>query len=346
MRLIAATLALGALACGQTDGGAGPDAAAADPVPLSHSFEPFTVAPGEEVSSFCQSWTLNNDDTIWVNAVEMEAGYGFHHSNWFWVPDNIMDGPDGTWRCRDRGYSEATAGIVGGVLFARSTQARGEIQQFQEGVVVPIPPGSRIVGGIHLLNASTEPLETNLDITLHPIAERDVTVKLSGLSIQYMALELPPRSSSVFTVECDVRDEHERQLARPVDFGLYYVLPHYHELGRRMTVEAFDEAGSEVVYETETGIGEPLGEVLAPVYDLTGKHGVRMSCEFENPRDDVVGWGIGDQEMCIFLAFTDSEIVIAGGVNTSSTSGNQLTVVDDVPHFSHACQVITAPANH
>lgn len=42
----------------------------------------------------------------------------------------------------------------------------------------------------------------------------------------------------------------------------------------------------------------------------------------------------------------DSEIVIAGGVNTSSTSGNQMTAVDDVPHFTHACQIITAPANH
>ncbi len=57
---------------------------------LTHDFDMFTTQPGEEVLSLCQSWTLNNAEEIWVNAVELSQDVASHHSNWTYVPDNLF----------------------------------------------------------------------------------------------------------------------------------------------------------------------------------------------------------------------------------------------------------------
>ena len=46
-----------------------------------HDFTEFTSQPGEEVLGLCQSWTLNNDEEIWVNTVELVQDVASHHSN-------------------------------------------------------------------------------------------------------------------------------------------------------------------------------------------------------------------------------------------------------------------------
>src|SRR5690348_4630900 len=112
--------------------------------PRTLTFGPYDIAPGEEVNGQCVSAKLDNDEPMFVNAVELTTGPGVHHSNWFWVPDYRFDGEDGTWRCADRGYDEVIAGVDGGVVFAQSTQAQHEVQAFQPGTAVLIPPHSRI----------------------------------------------------------------------------------------------------------------------------------------------------------------------------------------------------------
>jgi len=58
--------------------------------------------PGEEVLGLCQSWTLNNPEELWVNAVELGQDVASHHSNWTFVPDNLYKGEDGVWPCDER----------------------------------------------------------------------------------------------------------------------------------------------------------------------------------------------------------------------------------------------------
>ena len=69
----------------------------------------------------------------------------------------MFDGPDGTWRCDDarlrRGGRRASPAAS---LFAQSTQATHEVQQFPPGVAIVIPAHSRIVAGTHLLNTGDE----------------------------------------------------------------------------------------------------------------------------------------------------------------------------------------------
>ena len=105
-----------------------PTPASTDPV--TYPFGPFAVAAHTEVTTDCVQITMHNDAPVFVNAVELTTGPGFHHSNWFFVPEHTFAGDDGTYTCTDRDFNEPVAAIQGGVLFAQSTQAVHEIQQF------------------------------------------------------------------------------------------------------------------------------------------------------------------------------------------------------------------------
>ena len=55
----------------------------------------------------CQSWTLNNPTELWVSSITQRNDGGYHHANWFFVPDDQFALPDGAWRSRGRSTSEA-----------------------------------------------------------------------------------------------------------------------------------------------------------------------------------------------------------------------------------------------
>src|SRR4051794_15124105 len=81
------------------------------------AFGPFTLPANTEDTSKCVQITIGNDEPAFVNGVELTTGPGFHHSNWFYVPEHVFPGPDGTFDCDDRAFNQATAGILGGVFF-------------------------------------------------------------------------------------------------------------------------------------------------------------------------------------------------------------------------------------
>jgi hypothetical protein len=355
--LVAAVAAVAAVAgCGVPGGAPGGDAAVDAPPPpadvdptlpqLAHTAAAIHVDAMGEIATQCESWTLNNTETIYVNAVEFQATTGMHHSNWFWVPPSAFPGPDGTWPCASRGFDQGLAAATGGVLFAQTTQATRETQQFAPGVAIPIPRNARIVGQVHLLNASTAPLDVTYGLTLRTVPRDDVRVRLSGMYLEYIPLSIAPRARSSFTTTCDFEAASQQTLMRPLDFRIYYGLPHYHALGRRLrvTVVGGPNAG-QVVYDGTSQIGDPAGRTLDPPLDLTGATGLQLTCEYMNPRDTTVRNGIGDQEMCMFLGFTDSPLLWAAGAPPGGT--NTFTgEVDGVRTNTSACtRVLGAPAH-
>jgi hypothetical protein len=307
-RLLLPTLiaALMAIACGDSDVDT-----PAEPEIVSLQFQPIDLQAGEELPWDCITLSLENESTLWVNTVEMTAGPAWHHSNWFFVPEDTYPGPDGQWGCSERGFDTLTTGLAGGVLFAQSTQATTDVQSFREGAAIRIPPRSVVVGQIHLLNASDAALTTDIRLDLTTLAEQDVDTTLIGMALEYTPLAIPPRQQSQFAGDCDF----EGTYGGPLDFSLHYVMPHYHDLGTGLRIEAIGGArDGEVIFGADTRIGEPLSAPIEPAFDMADVTGLRFSCHFDNPRDDTVGWGIGDQEMCAFLAFTDGQLGWAGGV--------------------------------
>ncbi|HLL24478.1 MAG TPA: hypothetical protein VK427_20245, partial [Kofleriaceae bacterium] len=81
----------------------------------AYAFGPFELAPGIEVNDSCVQISLDNETYANVNVVELTTGKGFHHSNWFYVPDFQFPGADGTFDCDERGFDQAVAAIKGGV---------------------------------------------------------------------------------------------------------------------------------------------------------------------------------------------------------------------------------------
>jgi hypothetical protein len=288
--------------CGSSGAGGGKQAIA---------FAPIDVAAHTEKTGICESFTLGNDSPIYVNRVQMAAGPAWHHSNWFFVPDTQFAGPDGNWSCDSRGFDDLAAGAAGGVLFAQSTQTQNEDQDFPAGAAMTIPAHSKIVGDVHLVNSGDSDVSTAIRLTLTMLAKDAVTIHLKPMSLVYHPLSLPPEQKSRFTGTCDVEADN----GSPLDFRVYYVLPHYHTLGRGMHWEIDGkQTGRMTVFDGHGTTGEAWGTKLDPPIDVHGATRLSFSCEYDNTTPDLVEWGNAAGEMCVLLAYTDSPYKWAGGV--------------------------------
>lgn len=299
---------------------------------IEHTFEGFDVAAGEEISDLCQSWDLENEDELWVTRIDQDNGGNWHHSNWFFVDEGTYDGPEGTWPCSDRGFSNIGAGAAGGVFFAQSTQAASESQTFGRGQALRIPPHSRVVGQAHLLNTTADDVtNTALTFSVYTTSADSVEIPLSPASFTNEALNIPPQTRSRFHLDCPIYTHRD-------GFNVYYALPHYHSLGDyfALSIEGGDRDG-EVLFETDTAIGEPLGMAFDPPLRIDGAEALRMTCGYSSDRDAVVGYGIGDQEMCVVLLYHDVEGKF-GGLGTGDST--QLDPDGDVEQFESTCTAI------
>jgi len=95
-----------------------------------------------------------------------------------------------------------------------------------------------------------------------------------------------------------------------------------------------------VLFETNSAIGEPLGQTLSPPMDMSGAEKIRLSCTFENPSDRTIRHGIGENEMCMFLAFTDSRYRVgAYGMDIDEEE----TTADGIHQAQSNCIVAAIP---
>jgi hypothetical protein len=301
---------------------------------LPHDFATFTTKPGEEVVGLCQSWTLNNAEEIWVNAVELDQDEASHHSNWTFVPDDKFDGPDGVWNCADRSYDQLSGALAGGVLYAQSTQASHEVQKFPDGAAVRIPPYSRVIGDVHLLNTTQSTITGKVSLTLYSLPKADVKVKLVPFHLSYDGLDIPPHATSRFTGNCSLADKFPNG---KLDMRVYYILPHTHSLATRFFVDVLggpDDKKS--LIEVDGFTKEAHGRAYDPPVDLSPATGLSFGCQYFNPRADAVKWGVGDQEMCELLGFAESTTAFESRVPDATTDGTD----GDVQLFTGSCGTI------
>jgi hypothetical protein len=311
---------------------------------ISHSFEAISMDVGEEISGTCQSWTLNNDEPMYVSKIRQRNDGAWHHSNWFFVPETTYPGPDGTWDCDERGFHDVSAALAGGAFFAQSTQTFEELQAFQEGAVLEIPPRHKIVGGVHLVNVSASALDTALSFDIETTPEEEVRVRLRPIAFTNTALDIEPQAESRYAMTCDLGPEFENVLGRPPDYNIYYVLAHYHEWGNYFRLSFVDEAGGErTIFELNNSIGEPLGITLDPPINSEGATGLRVECGYINNTDRRLEYGLAGKEMCVFLAYSDADLKIgaASGENTAMGPNEDGVFMNET-----ACgAVLAVPAN-
>lgn len=309
----------------------GPDGAT-----ITHAFNG-TMLDGYEELERCLSWTLDNEEALYVQAVTLANLSGFHHSNWFVVPDDVYEGSDGWWPCDTRGYEEIAAATAGTVLFAQSTQSWLETQELGAGAVIKIPPKSRIVGGIHLLNLSAERVKTDVWLTLELLHPRLVRTVVTPMRFSFLDLRIEPLGETRHTADCAVGQLLAATNPGPLpSVKVHYVLPHFHALGNYFT---FAKGSDPPLFELDGFNADANGRVFDPPVELTDVPSLRFECGYDNWRSEAVGWGIGDQEMCVMLLLVESDWII----ETAVPSSMPVYVQDDITYVTGDCGVLLAP---
>jgi hypothetical protein len=315
-------------------------------VSVAHDFGTITLTPYQELSN-CVQWTVDNDEAVYVQNVTLSnLGY-FHHSNWFVVPETMYPGPDGFFKCSERGFDELASAVAGTVLFAQSTQSFVESQRTADGAIIKIPPRHKVVAGTHLLNVGPAEVSTQLFMTLDIIHPRDVEVVLTPFRLSYLDLDIPATSKSRFTGICDdLGERYAAAAGTPLDIKLHYVLPHFHYLGDYfdLSLQSSTPEGSHLdgqsIYRLEGFNGEANGLMFDPPLDLTGLEGLTYTCGYDNWRDVNVGWGIGDQEMCVMLGLGESKVMFDGTVTGGTTAVGS---TGDALEFEGGCAILAVP---
>jgi len=302
--------------------------------PHTNEFADFTTPSGGEVKGLCQSWTLHNAEELWINAVELEQNQASHHSNWTFVPDDKFTGDDGVWPCQDRSYSQLEAALHGGVIYAQSTQTPHEVQKFPNGAAVRIPPYSRIIGDVHLLNPTAEDVTGHAKLTLYAIPKDEVAVKLAPFHFTYHGLNIPPHADSRFHSKCELESKFAASDV-PFKLDIYFILPHYHALGKSVFLDVVGgKKDGERIFEVGAYDAEAHGRNYDPPFEVHDATGLGFGCDFTNPRDEYVKYGLGDQEMCEMLGFADSGAAWESTINVAEPDGSD-----------GETQVFTGPCN-
>jgi hypothetical protein len=303
-----------------------------------------TIAAGVEEEDTCQSWTLNNPTELWVNSIAQTNNGGYHHANWFFVPDDQFKLPDGYWSCSENNFGEIVAGLQGGFLFALSTQSNAETQTLPAGSAIRIPPYSRIIGSSHLLNATDNDITTTMHLAITTMPTSQVTAKLAPARLSYYDLTIEPTAKSAFTMECDLAKAYDDLFHRPLSYKLYYTLTHYHGLGKYQQLEILGGPRDGEVIMRHDGYGDNAGHAIEPPLDLAaaGARGVRLTCGFDNPRAAQVGWGIGDQEMCVMALQAVTDFGYVGDVNRNTSAVTGTAPSGEIQHGG-PCSITAFP---
>jgi len=296
------------------DGGSSSGGAETERAVVTHSFGVVSLAPHEEIQP-CIQWTLDNVAPVYVQAVTMANDGGFHHSNWFVIPDEAYPGSDGFFDCSERGFNEIEASFAGTVLTAQSTQSRYERMELPPGVVVKVPARYKIVAGGHLLNLANAEYPTELRMSLDIVHPRDVEVVAVPFRLSYYDLDIPSFTEARFSGKCNFASAYAAASGKPLDLQLYYVLPHYHYLGNYFDLSVLGgPRDGESVFRFDGFNADANGQAYPEPIDLKGAQGLRFTCGYDNWTDRTVGWGIGSQEMCVMLGLADSAVLMDGSV--------------------------------
>jgi len=164
-------------------------------------------------------------------------------------------------------------------------------------------------------------------LTFDTLPPSDVTHKLVPARIEYDDLHIDPMATSSFTTTCDLADTYQTVMGVPLDYKIYYTLPHYHRLGvaADLTIAGGAHDGESVFHSD--GFGEAQGKAYDPPIDLAaeGANGLKYACTFTNDRTSEVGWGYGDQEMCVLLVFAETKMAFEGNAQADTNGGADAT---------------------
>jgi hypothetical protein len=256
---------------------------------------PRLMAPGEEWDG-CLAWPIPEITNKVVYSARLYTTPGLHHSNVVTKPVDPESGPQPYPGCRPgEGDPFSTIGDgIPDVLFANSTQIVGtEDIVFDAGMGYRLDTTREITTSIHFLNTTTEPQVVEVAYDVFTAPETELVTEVAPFVLDIMDFTVPPHAKARVEATCPV-------------FGgnIVTLMPHTHDLIETFSVDLLGEDGSETRVMTQDGYdtGSDI-ERFAPPISLEGKTDLHFACDFENPYDKAVHYGIGTDEMCILFGY-------------------------------------------
>jgi hypothetical protein len=268
---------------------------------------PFHVPPQTDREG-CEVLVMPNRKPMDVAAFELNASGGTHHFVlWEYLgkhrnPADFWNGVEYSAGCVGLGPQDGfytTANLFG----MQFSHARVE---FPPGIAVRLSPGAIVYPDLHIRNYGTTPMTADAVFNLIPAKKGSVKHYAQSLSLGTFNIEIPAHSSASFTGEWHPS----------VPLNFIQVSTHEHHLGTSVSVHRVDAHGAdmgELVLTTDWE--HPAEEWFTQPMRLENGEGIRFTCDWENPQDHAVTFGVTTQdEMCFATGYfyTDDDSVPTG----------------------------------
>ena len=236
--------------------------------------ESWNLSPGGEAPQWCGDLTLTED--VYVTAIRPIHPPGTHHTT--------LSVTDTTTPC-------STAAVLqNGIIYAAGVGS--EMLQLPAGVAMKLPKGKVLRLGLHLYNASDQPLTGTSAVEVIRIAPEQVEHEAELMLSGPLQLDIEPGRHTI-THECDVTQAQT----------VFALFPHMHQLGVHLKTSA-TIAGETMVLHDAPYVFEEQYQIPIGPHALAVGDTVTTECTYENGTGDTVGFGeSSDTEMCFSIFF-------------------------------------------
>jgi len=258
------------------------------------TFDPITVAPGEE-NTQCVTKRLGNDELIRVNQIHNVLPAGSHHLIVYRTADTEEQLEP--YDCQP--FADTLDPTKGSPLMV--TQKHEELLTLPDGVAFSLDAGVMVRLEMHYINATPEPLDVSATSTFATMPEEDFQYEADFLFLGNPDIDIAPNSA--FTLGPTF-------LPLPPDLAgsnVFGITGHTHQFGTNVTVSlAETEAGPDTSLYDVPGWqwNEPATVFLDPPTVVPDGGGFRFTCEYQNTSPNQVAFGeSANEEMCFFWAY-------------------------------------------
>ena len=254
-----------------------------------------TLQPGQE-SFPCYIFPLVIDGpSRFVGGAVVDTTPGLHHAN-IVTRKKQSDVMRKCTKAENQG-SEAIDVVKGGsVLFASSTQHVGsEWQRFPDGMAFKVPDDQEIIARMHYINSTPMPLTLSPTYRWYLVDATKVTREIAPFAWNYGDINLPPLKVTTHTGDCTMPDA----------MHIVSLLPHMHRLGIEFAARYKGGPLDGKYFLRSKGYDPDNGVLLQshPAIDLGQGDGATFSCTWDNTLNETLGFGVGNNEMCILFGY-------------------------------------------
>jgi hypothetical protein len=253
--------------------------------------ESFVVVPGQDREG-CEHLVTPNREPMDVRAFELKTTPGTHHFVvWEYLGSDHT--PSDFWK--GIGFATACSGLGPRDGFFNTADLFGMLTsrvrfQFPDGVAVRLEPHADIYANLHYHDYSTIPVKTDAVFNFIPARKGTVEHHARSLLVGSFQIEIPPDGSASLTGEWHT----------PVDLNVVQLSTHQHHRGTLVSALEVDAAGNDMGELVSSPDWEhPTVHWFSPALRLPAGTGIRFTCNWQNPDDHAVHFGVTtEDEMC------------------------------------------------